>query len=102
MVTSLYLVPGLQDEAYIMEGDLVIGAILGIHTFGTDKPCGETIMAFGIRNAEAINYAIRAINENPHVLPNITLGFSIMDDCRKDQVYAYLSICINVWMSVIS
>jgi len=35
-------------------------------------------------------HAIRQVNELTGVLPNVTLGFVILDDCTKDQVTSHI------------
>ncbi len=35
---------------------------------------------------EAMVYAINYVNSLDSVLPNISLGYTILDDCTKDQV----------------
>ena len=36
-----------------------------------------------MQNVMAINYVIDKANSNPNVLPNVTLGFVIVDDCAN-------------------
>ena len=37
-----------------------------------------------LQRAEAMAFAVREINAREDILPNVTLGFVIMDDCSKD------------------
>ncbi|XP_015265215.1 PREDICTED: vomeronasal type-2 receptor 26-like [Gekko japonicus] len=71
-------------------GDLLIGGITSqiIYTFHrvpfTDHPLQklfelpEMVTKF-YQHALALAFAVNGINENPHILPNITLGFHILD-----------------------
>ncbi|KAK8726660.1 hypothetical protein OTU49_009979, partial [Cherax quadricarinatus] len=43
--------------------------------------CGEIREQYGIQRVEAAFMAIDKINEDPRLLPNITLGVEIRDSC---------------------
>ena len=77
----------LQDEkhCYVRTGDVNIGAVLSMHAFDEDSACGERLRGTTtIQHAEAIVYAVDLINNDPSILPNLTLGYVIFDDCAKD------------------
>ncbi|XP_077326776.1 extracellular calcium-sensing receptor-like [Lithobates pipiens] len=72
-------------------GDLVIGGTFPVHldrsytenTF-TSKPEDLKCKLFELDNyqrMQAMMYAIEEINKNPDLLPNITLGYQILDTC---------------------
>ena len=46
--------------------------------------CGVGLRESGVvQHTEAMVYAIDNINADPRLLPNVTLGFVILDDCLK-------------------
>lgn len=45
--------------------------------------CGPIMPQGGIQALEAMLYTLDKINEDLHLLPNITIGAHILDDCDK-------------------
>ncbi|KAK2193633.1 hypothetical protein NP493_11g14008 [Ridgeia piscesae] len=86
-IRAIYSVPGLPPSAYHMDGDLLLGGIFRVHQYSANDPCGERVRSpKSFQYHEAMVHAIRQVNELTGVLPNVTLGFVILDDCTKDQV----------------
>ncbi|XP_072249215.1 extracellular calcium-sensing receptor-like [Leuresthes tenuis] len=72
-------------------GDVVLGGLFGVHytssfpeqTF-TSEPQQPSCKGFdtqGFRHAMIMAFAIDEINKNSNLLPNVTLGYSIYDNC---------------------
>ena len=61
---------------------IVLGALFPIHDSGPNRnqPCGD-VQPTAIQLVESMVLAIRMINEDPTLLPNITLAFDIRDTC---------------------
>ncbi|XP_037954164.1 metabotropic glutamate receptor 2 [Teleopsis dalmanni] len=72
----------VKHEA-IVEGDLILGGLMMVHSREDSVICGPIMPQGGIQALEAMLYTIDRINEK-HLLPNITLGAHILDDCDKD------------------
>ncbi|XP_018791861.1 PREDICTED: metabotropic glutamate receptor 2-like isoform X2 [Bactrocera latifrons] len=67
----------------IVEGDVILGGLMMVHSREDTVMCGPIMPQGGIQALEAMLYTIDRINE-ASLLPNITLGAHILDDCDKD------------------
>lgn len=70
-----------------INGDIILGGIFPMHEqiSGTpDYPCGAVKEEKGMQRLEAMLYALDAINADPELLPNMTLGALIIDSCSSD------------------
>lgn len=68
-----------------LPGDITLGGLFPIHARGPHGlPCGELKKEKGIHRMEAMLYALDQINQDPYLLPNITLGARILDTCSRD------------------
>lgn len=67
---------------WIEQGDINFGAILSIHSTDSLFSCTDTIQDVrNIQTVEALNFAVKEINDRQDILQNLTLGFYILDDC---------------------
>lgn len=67
----------------IVEGDVILGGLMMVHSREDTIICGPIMPQGGIQALEAMLYTIDKINE-ANLLPNITIGTHILDDCDKD------------------
>ncbi|XP_030257276.1 extracellular calcium-sensing receptor-like [Sparus aurata] len=77
-------------------GDVVLGGLFEINFFSlfpdlsfTSEPQQPTCYGFyipGFRTAMTMTFAIDEINRNSNLLPNVTLGYSLYDNCYKLQI----------------
>ncbi|ESO94405.1 hypothetical protein LOTGIDRAFT_145056 [Lottia gigantea] len=82
---SGFYVPHLPSRRYVQEGDINLGALFPISSYSTTKACGDGLRSTSILQfVEALVYSVNEINNNSNILPNITLGFAILDDCLKE------------------
>lgn len=71
-------------------GDVTIGALFPIREAPDAKnaqtrTCGVIREQYGIHRVEAAFQTLDEINNNPRLLPNITLGIEIRDSCWSVQ-----------------
>lgn len=68
-----------------IDGDITLGGLFPVHGRGVEgKACGELKKEKGIHRLEAMLFALDRINNDPDLLPNITLGARILDTCSRD------------------
>uniref|UniRef100_A0A4W3HIW0 Extracellular calcium-sensing receptor-like n=1 Tax=Callorhinchus milii TaxID=7868 RepID=A0A4W3HIW0_CALMI len=78
------------------DGDVILGGLFNlhmdrvenVHSF-TVRPKAEQCKRFdfrGFRLAQTMIFAIEEINRNHLLLPNVTLGFRIHDDCASSKI----------------
>uniref|UniRef100_H3APV4 G-protein coupled receptors family 3 profile domain-containing protein n=1 Tax=Latimeria chalumnae TaxID=7897 RepID=H3APV4_LATCH len=83
--------PSLNPKGYIRDGDIIIGGIFPVHfnkalPESTITELPELVHCHSLqfrhyRWLHSMVFAIEEINQNKHLLPNITLGFGIYDSC---------------------
>lgn len=83
-----------STEVAVIDGDVFLGGLFPVHAKGIGSTfCGELNEQVGIHRVEAMLYAIDQVNNNKNLLPNITLGTEIRDDCGT--VNTALEQCLN-------
>ena len=72
-----------------VETDFILGALIPIHNPADSSSggrCGNTLTDQGVQRVEGILYAIDCINNDPELLPNLTLGYDIRDTCYSENL----------------
>lgn len=62
-------------------GDVILGGLFFLHHSTDEAHCGE-LFPIGLGHVEAMLFAINKVNDNPKLLPNVTLGYDIRDYCE--------------------
>ncbi|CAL1527299.1 unnamed protein product, partial [Lymnaea stagnalis] len=73
---------------YANPGDVNIGVIMTLTRGVTNMSCTKVQISgsWGMEYPEAVAFAVDAVNQDPDLLQNITLGFYILDDCSARQM----------------
>ena len=61
---------------------VLLGGLFPIHNTGENTSC-TNLQDFAIQELEAMVFAINSVNNDPSLLPNTTLAFSIRDTCSN-------------------
>ena len=71
-------------KAVSRDGDVILGGLFNVHQFleNSKGQCGE-LDTKGLGRTMAMIFAIETINNNPNLLPNVTLGYDIRDYCEN-------------------
>ncbi len=77
--------PRELGTCFIQPGDMYIGFLVSIHAKGKGQFCSEDLSEIYMpQKIESFVYAIDEINSRNDILPNITLGYVILDTCNRD------------------
>ncbi|XP_040283960.1 extracellular calcium-sensing receptor-like [Bufo bufo] len=81
-------------DSFLQNGDILIGGVFVVHSGFEFKPptfqeLPKPISCTGFhiryyRDVLGLMFAINEINQSPYLLPNITLGFSLVDSCMSE------------------
>ncbi|KDR14270.1 Metabotropic glutamate receptor 2 [Zootermopsis nevadensis] len=67
-----------------VSGDLILGGLMMVHEREDSITCGPIMPQGGIQALETMLYTLDVLNRDPQMIPNVTIGAHILDDCDKD------------------
>jgi hypothetical protein len=67
-----------------VSGDLILGGLMMVHEREDTRTCGPIMPQGGIQALETMLYTLDVLNRDPQMIPNVTIGAHILDDCDKD------------------
>ena len=65
-------------------GDVILGGLMMVHERQDNTTCGPIMPQGGIQALETMLYTLDVLNRDPRMIPNVTIGAHILDDCDKD------------------
>jgi hypothetical protein len=65
-------------------GDVILGGLMMVHEREDIHTCGPIMPQGGIQALETMLYTLDVLNREPKMIPNVTIGAHILDDCDKD------------------
>jgi len=65
-------------------GDVILGGLMMVHERQDNTTCGPIMPQGGIQALETMLYTLDVLNKDPNMIPNVTIGAHILDDCDKD------------------
>lgn len=77
-------VPWPVKKEAVVEGDLILGGLMMVHEREDSVTCGPIMPQGGVQALETMLYTLDILNRDMDVLPGISLGAHILDDCDKD------------------
>ncbi len=85
-------IPNLNGHCYLRPQDINIGLIIPItgggyyidDTKGSEACDIENVSPWRVQYVEAFKFALDEVNNSTTILPNISLGYIIMDTCYRD------------------
>ncbi|CAH0585966.1 unnamed protein product [Chrysodeixis includens] len=73
----------IKREA-VIEGDLVIGGLMMVHERSDNMTCGPVMPQGGVQALETMLYTLDIVNNELRLIPGVTVGAHVLDDCDKD------------------
>lgn len=84
-VIQTFIVPDLNPEPYMDLQDINIGLIVSIRRPSFTRYCADN---WGSPEqsqlAEMLPFVVKQTNARTDILPNITLGYVVLDGCQRD------------------
>ncbi|CAH0715878.1 unnamed protein product, partial [Brenthis ino] len=73
----------IKREA-VIEGDLVLGGLMMVHERSDSMTCGPVMPQGGVQALETMLYTLDIINNKLKLIPGVTIGAHVLDDCDRD------------------
>ncbi|XP_066286232.1 metabotropic glutamate receptor 3-like [Branchiostoma lanceolatum] len=71
---------------YYKEGTVILGGLFPIHGYKGYDQCGSLLGPSRVQRLLAMAQAVDDVNNNPGILPGVTLGYAIFDTCSRESI----------------
>ncbi|XP_022109280.1 metabotropic glutamate receptor 8-like [Acanthaster planci] len=81
--------------SYAQPGDFFIAGLFPFHIYNPGSaPCDSALSAWAVELSQTMVYALEGINRRSDLLPNVTLGFEIRDDCYSESMTLFTTLSL--------
>ncbi|XP_022098288.1 metabotropic glutamate receptor 7-like, partial [Acanthaster planci] len=77
-------IPNAAHASVTRPGDVILGASFPIHRWSSGAPCSAGLYSWGMELSAIVMFAIEQINDREDLLPNVTIGYDIRDNCYSE------------------
>ena len=88
------IIPNAGHVTFARSGDVTLGAIFSIHEYITETICGSRLSKWATEMTALLMFAIEAVNKREDLLPNVTIGFDIRDDCNSENMALWSALAL--------
>ncbi|XP_072043481.1 metabotropic glutamate receptor 3-like [Amphiura filiformis] len=85
---------GSECLVHFKDGDFILGGIIPIYRTINQSCDGPIMERHGVPKVETMAYAVEMINRRSDILPNITLGYEIRNDCREEDTTLWTTLTL--------
>ncbi|XP_022097707.1 metabotropic glutamate receptor-like [Acanthaster planci] len=78
------IIPNAAHASVTRPGDVILGASFPIHRWSSGAPCSAGLYSWGMELSAIVMFAIEQINDREDLLPNVTIGYDIRDNCYSE------------------
>ncbi|XP_038046932.1 metabotropic glutamate receptor 1-like [Patiria miniata] len=89
-------IPDAAHVSLTSPGDVILGASLPMHGWfsGSGPPCSGSLGRWGNEVAALLRFAIEEINNRTDLLPNVTIGYDIRDNCYSETLSVWTALSL--------
>ncbi|XP_078000603.1 metabotropic glutamate receptor-like [Glandiceps talaboti] len=87
--------PDTTTQTYSKPGDIVLAGLFSIHEYDGGHECGDLRELGPLLKMEAMAFAVDQINQRSDILPNITIGYQMYDDCGFDEMAMFIAMSLS-------
>ncbi|XP_077991273.1 metabotropic glutamate receptor 3-like [Glandiceps talaboti] len=87
--------PDMTRLKYSKPGDVILAGLFSIHEYDGLHECSDMRELDPLLKMEAMAFAVDKVNEREDILPNVTLGYQIYDDCGFEDTAMFIAMSLS-------